>query len=167
MSALNICCSCFSWTEWPDIDSHDPFRVSVVNVSEGDQLMRARFAKAAAGNGAVSGEIFLNTAVKFKNCIKCFNVCQDGTFCSQLGMVKYCHEFSVNSKGHAKRLLFFFWGTRSPLRFIYSNVTVSAISFLICQSIHTLLIVLHCKSECFMKQLDCCGQGQGHSLRLH
>ena len=44
----------------------------------------------------------------------------------------------MNSKGHAKRLLFFFSRTRSPLRFIYSNVTISAISFLICQSVHTL-----------------------------
>ena len=48
------------------MDSHDLSRLSVVNVSEGDQLMRARFAKAAAGNGAVSGEMFLNTAVKLK-----------------------------------------------------------------------------------------------------
>ena len=79
-SALNICCSCFSWTEWPDMDSHDPFRVSVVNVSEGDQPMRTCFAEAAAGNGTVSGEIFLNTAVKFRNCIRCLNVCQNSIF---------------------------------------------------------------------------------------
>jgi len=62
------------------MDSHDPFRVSVVNVSGKDQPMRTCFAEAAAGNGTVSGEIFLNTAVKFRNCIRCLNVCQNSIF---------------------------------------------------------------------------------------
>ena len=43
-----------SWTEWPDSASHDPFKVTVINVAKDDSLMRSRFKEAADGKGAVS-----------------------------------------------------------------------------------------------------------------
>ena len=51
-------------TEWPDCESHDPFRVSVINVSQDDKLMKERFEKAATGNGAVSENTFLNIVLQ-------------------------------------------------------------------------------------------------------